>query len=249
MPNNPFSLFDKTFLVTGASSGIGKAIAIECSKMGANLIITGRNETRLNETFSELVGEFHKTIIADLTNENDITLLCDQLPCINGIVHCAGFTIPIPFQFITKEKIDSILNVNFTSTILITQRLLKKKKIEKESSIVFISSISGIWCSSVGGSLYSASKGAINGLIKGMALDLAPKGIRVNSINPGMVETNIFSEGEITQEQFQEDMKKYPLKRYGKPEEIAYAAIYLLSDASKWVTGSNLLIDGGYTLL
>lgn len=249
MPNNPFSLFDKTILVTGASSGIGKAIAIECSKMGATIIITGRNETRLNETFSELLGSNHKSVIADLSIENDITLLCNQLPSINGIVHCAGFTTPLPFQFINKEKIDSILNVNFTSTILITQRLLKKKKIEKESSIVFISSISGIWCSSVGGSLYSASKGAINGLIKGMALDLAPKGIRVNSINPGMVETSIFSEGEISQDQLQEDMKKYPLKRYGKPEEVAYAAIYLLSDASKWVTGSNLLIDGGYTLL
>ena len=97
--------------------------------------------------------------------------------------------------------------------------------------------------------MYSASKGAINGLVKGMALDLASKGIRVNSVVPGMIETNILSKGTITQEQLQEDIKRYPLKRYGKPEEVAYSVIYLLSDASKWVTGSNLLIDGGYTLL
>lgn len=246
---NPFSLEDKTILVTGASSGIGRAIAIECSKMGAKLIVTGRNESRLNDTFLNLVGNSHVQIISDLSNEANIVTLCEKTPNLDGIVHCAGFTIPVPFQFVTKEKLDSIFSVNFTSTVLLSQQLLKKKKLSKESSIVFISSVSGVFCSAVGSSLYSASKGAVNGLIKGMALDLAGKGIRVNSVNPGMIETNIFSEGEITKEQLTEDAKRYPLKRYGKPEEVAYAAIYLLSDASKWVTGSNLLIDGGYTLL
>lgn len=249
MPTNPFSLVDKTILVTGASSGIGRAVAIECSKMGAKLTITGRNEVRLNETFSNLLGEGHAQVVADLSNESDIKALCEKTSIVNGIVHCAGFTILLPFQFVTKEKIDSIFNVNFTSTVLLSQQFLKRKKLPKEASIVFISSVSGVFCSAIGGSLYSASKGAVNGLIKGMALDLATKGIRVNSVNPGMIETNIFSKGEITKEQLDDDVKRYPLKRYGRPEEVAYAAIYLLSDASKWVTGSNLLIDGGYTLL
>ena len=114
---------------------------------------------------------------------------------------------------------------------------------------MFISSISGIKVSYIGNSIYSASKGAINGFCKGLALELAPQQIRVNTVIPGMVETNIVSGGEVTQEQMEADKQKYPLKRYGKPEEVAYAVVYLLSDASSWVTGSNLLIDGGYTLL
>ena len=246
---NPFSLENKTILVTGASSGIGKAIAIECSKMGAKVIITARSEDRLNETLSLMEGETHKKIIADLSSAEDISKLVDELPQLDGIVQCAGMTIPKPFHFYSKENIHSIMDVNFEAPVHITQSLLKGKKIRNKSSIVFISSISGVWVSYVAGSIYSASKGAINGLVKGLAIELGSKGIRVNSVNPGMVETNILSDGVVSEEQLEEDRKKYPLKRYGKPEEVAYAVIYLLSDASSWTTGSNILIDGGYTLL
>ena len=131
---------------------------------------------------------------------------------------------------------------------LILEQLIKNKKIQKNASIVFLSSISSSFVSYGGGALYTATKGALNGLAKGMAIDLAAQGIRVNCVCPGMIETNIMNEGAITKEQLREDAKKYPLGRYGKPEEVAYATIYLLSDASKWVTGSNLLIDGGFTL-
>jgi NAD(P)-dependent dehydrogenase (short-subunit alcohol dehydrogenase family) len=141
------------------------------------------------------------------------------------------------------------MDVNFTAPALLSADLIKKKKISKNASIVFISSISGVMCAAVGGSIYSASKGAVNGLIKGMALDLAAKGIRANSVNPGVIETHIFDAGTITAEQLEDDKKRYPLKRHGKPEEVAYAVIYLLSNASSWVTGSNLVIDGGFTLL
>jgi NAD(P)-dependent dehydrogenase (short-subunit alcohol dehydrogenase family) len=246
---NPFSLDGKTILVTGASSGIGRAIAIECSRMGANVIITARNEERLNETLDLMTGDIHISYIADLSSEIEITNLVLELPQLDGVIHCAGLTIPKPFQFYSKENIDTVMGVNFEAPVYITQALFKQKKIRKQSSIVFISSISGVWISSVGGSFYSASKGAINGLVKGLAIEYASKGIRVNSVNPGMIDTNIFSSGTITEEQLIDDSKKYPLKRYGKPEEVAYAVIYLLSDASAWVTGSNLLIDGGYTLL
>lgn len=246
---NPFSLENKKILVTGASSGIGKAIAIECSKMGARVIITGRNEERLAETYKELVGEHPAYIVADLTKEEDIERLVAKTENLNGLVNCAGLTIPKPFKFLQESDIETVMTVNFNAPLLLTQRLVKKKKLEKGASVVFISSISGTKVSYIAGSIYSASKGAINGLCKGLALELASQQIRVNTVVPGMVETNIVSGGEIAEEQLEIDRQKYPLKRYGKPEEVAYAVVYLLSGASGWVTGSNLLIDGGYTLL
>lgn len=248
---NPFSLLGKRILVTGASSGIGRATAIECSRMGANVILTARNEERLNETLQQMDNiQLHQIIVADLSNMDDIKSLVDFIENpLDGIVQCAGFTVPKPFQFVNQKDIDSIMAVNFRAPAILSQMLLKKKKFNKGASIVFISSISGVWVSYVGSSLYSASKGAINGLVKGMAIELAAKLIRVNCVNPGMVETNILEKGIISDEQLHNDMQLYPLKRHGRPEEVAYAVIYLLSDASSWVTGTNLLIDGGYTLL
>ncbi|MDR0559840.1 MAG: SDR family oxidoreductase, partial [Prevotellaceae bacterium] len=223
---------------------------VECSKMGAKVIITARNEKRLNETFLQMDNQNdHKIISADLSDEDSIEKIVEFVPDrLDGIVQCAGFTVSKPFQFLSKENIKSVMTVNFEAPVLLTQQLLKKKKIAKPASVVFISSISGVLCSSPAGSIYSASKGAVNGIVKNLAIELSVKGIRVNCVNPGMIDTNIFESGVISEEQLREDMKKYPLKRYGRPEEVAYAAIYLLSDASSWVTGSNLVIDGGYTL-
>ena len=155
----------------------------------------------------------------------------------------------VPYQFINRKKLNDIFSINFFSPVILTKEILKRKLLVNKSSIVFISSISGTLCTSVGSSMYSATKGAINGMVKGMAIDLAPKQIRVNTVQPGMIKTAFFDEGTLTNEQLLVDEKKYPLKRYGLPEEVAYAIIYLLSDASVWVTGSNLLIDGGFTLL
>jgi NAD(P)-dependent dehydrogenase (short-subunit alcohol dehydrogenase family) len=247
--NNPFSLERKTILVTGASSGIGRAIAIECSKMGAAVILTARSEDRLRETLSQMEGADHTIITVDLTKQSELFDLIEKTPMLDGLVNCAGQVKTTPFQFITVDSLDKIMTVNFFAPTLLSVQLVKNKKFKKNSSIVFISSISGIECVYGGNSIYSASKGAINGIMKNMALDLAHKGIRVNSVNPGMVNTHIIDTGTITSEQLEEDKKRYPLKRYGRPEEIAYAVIYLLSDASSWVTGSNLVIDGGYTLL
>ena len=213
------------------------------------MIITGRNEERLAETYKELVGEHPAYIVADLTKEEDIEHLVALTDSLNGLVNCAGLTIPKPFKFLQESDIETVMTVNFNAPLLLTQRLVKKKKLEKGGSVVFISSISGTKVSAIAESIYSASKGAINGLCKGLALELAPQQIRVNTVVPGMVETNIVSGGEIAEEQLEIDRQKYPLKRYGKPEEVAYAVVYLLSGASGWVTGSNLLIDGGYTLL
>jgi NAD(P)-dependent dehydrogenase (short-subunit alcohol dehydrogenase family) len=249
---NPFSLKGKKIFITGASSGIGRAIAVECSKMDAELVITASNEERLNETFRLMNrdGLDHKIIVGDLSNEDDIERIADFIPDkLDGVVQCAGFTISKPFKNLSKDNFKDIMKVNFWAPVLLTQLFLKQKKIKKSASVVFISSISGVFCSFIANSAYSGSKGAINGIVKNLALELAPQAIRVNSVNPGMIQTNILKSGVIAQEQLQENINKYPLGRYGKPEEVAYAVIYLLSDASTWVTGSNLLIDGGYTCL
>ena len=245
---NPYSLEGKTILVTGASSGIGRGVAIEASKMGAHVIITARNEERLQETMSLLEGSGHSSIVADLAQQEDLNTLVTNLPPLDGVVHSAGITIPKPFKFYSQENIDAVMNVNFRASVLLTHQLLKKKLIRKGGSIVFISSISGVWVSYAGGTMYAASKGAVNGFCKALAIELAPN-IRVNCVNPGMIETNILSGGELSQEQLDYDAQQnYPMKRYGKPQEVAHAVVYLLSDAASWVTGSNLLIDGGYTL-
>ena len=248
---NPYSLEGKRVLVTGASSGIGRGIAIECSRMGAKVVISGRNEARLQETLAMMQNpDEHQMLLADLAINEDIQGLVDKIEeGLDGIVLCAGFTIVKPFKFVSPQDIEAIMDVNYKAPVILSQKLLKKKKINKGASIVFISSVSGVFVSAPAAALYSGSKGAVNGVAKAMALDLSPRGIRVNCVNPGMVDTNIFSKGDITQEQLEEDVKHYPLGRYGKPEDIAYAVVYLLSDASAWVTGTNLKIDGGLTLM
>jgi NAD(P)-dependent dehydrogenase (short-subunit alcohol dehydrogenase family) len=242
-------LLDKTILITGASSGIGKATAIECSKMGAKVIITARNVERLEQTIKQMAGSDHEYIKADLSKSEDIKKLISNLPEIDGLVNNAGISKPTLTQFISEEVVNDIFLVNTFAPIYLTQGLLKQKRIKNKGSIVFTSSISGLACSEVGESLYSASKAAINGFVKGAAIELATKGIRLNTVNPGLIDTNIFDEGIITKEQLEEKKKRYPLRRFGKPEEVAYAIIYFLSDASLWTTGANLIIDGGYTLI
>lgn len=249
---NPFSLKNKTILITGASSGIGKATAIECSKLGANVIITARNEDRLNETFSMLdisEGQQHKLIIADLMIPEDIENLVSNINLIDGLVNNAGVINTKPIQFIKEEFIKEILQINTISPIVLTTKLLKSKKIKKQASIVFTSSVGGIHTVTKGNTLYSITKGAINSFMKNCALEFAAKSIRCNSVNPGMIETplaNLNFQSEIDKKN---SIEKYPLKRYGKPEEVAHAIIYLLSDASSWVTGHGLVIDGGLTLI
>ena len=245
---NPFSLEGKTILVTGASSGIGRATAIACSQMGAVVVVTGRNESRLQETLDALEGSGHQMIVADIANDDQIDYLVDQIPAINGLVNNAGITETCPTQFIKRDKLNRVMEVNTIAPILLTQRILKKKKLGKGGSIVFTCSISGTCVCGGGNVLYSASKGAIHGFMKNAALDLAHKGIRVNDVCPGMIDTHILDAGTISEEQLDIEAQRYPMKRFGKPEEVAYGIIYLLSDASSFVTGSSIVIDGGFTL-
>lgn len=250
MSYNPFSLEGKTILVTGASSGIGKATAIECSKMGANVIITARNETRLRDTLDKLSsdkGQKHIMLLADLSIESELSSLIEKLPVLDGMSLNAGIVRTVPIKFIKQEELMEVLNTNTLSAFNLVQGLTKKKKINKSASIVFTSSIAGIYTVSMGNTMYSISKGALNAFMKNFALEFAAKGIRCNSVNPGMIDTNILT-GRLSSEDLDKNKSLYPLGRYGKPEEVAYAIIYLLSDASSWVTGHTLVIDGGVTL-
>jgi len=244
---NPFTLTGKTILVTGASSGIGQATAIECSKMGARLIFTGRNKERLAATAGLLVGDGHKSITADLTNVDDIKMLIDSIEKVDGAVLCAGISDTTLIPFCSTKKFQHVLDTNLLAPTEIIRLLTKKKKFTNPASVVVISSIAA-FRSDLGNAQYGASKAALSAFVKYAARELSKDNIRCNSICPGMVDTPLIHNGSITEEQLAEDGKNYPLGRYGKPQDIAYAAIYLLSDASAWVTGIDLIIDGGVTI-
>ncbi len=245
---NPFSLKGKIILVTGASSGIGRATAIECSKMGAKLVVTARNEERLKETLSFLEGEGHESIVADLSDEKAIDELIMKIPVVNGVVNNAGFNIVKLLPFIKSEDLSKMLKLNLEAPILLTNDIVKKKKIAKDSSIVFVSSI-GRYIIAPANSMYTTTKGGLSAFMKNAALDLAGKKIRCNAVLPGMVETPLILEKDaMTEEQLDTDRKLYPLKRFGNPEDIAHAIIFLLSDASSWMTGTEIVVDGGRSL-
>lgn len=246
---NPYSLEGKIILVTGASSGIGRSVAIECSKLGATLVITGRNSVRLNETFLQLNNNKKNIQIpADLTNFSDIEKIVELTPNLDGLVNNAGKTKVLLVKAIKKRFLEDILETNTIAPILLTQLLVKKAKMNVCSSIVFTSSLSGIFCVHYGESMYAASKGAISGFAKGAALDLSRQQIRVNCVNPGVILTEIFNEI-LTEEELEGKKKYFPLNRFGQPIDVAHAIIFFLSDASSWITGADLKIDGGYTLM
>ncbi|MDB9024254.1 MULTISPECIES: SDR family NAD(P)-dependent oxidoreductase [Parabacteroides] len=249
MNSNPFSLTGKTILITGASSGIGKASAIQCSAMGANVIITARDEQRLNQTFCSLdISKQNISIIADLTNKEDIDRLICELPIIDGVMLCAGKSKRLPIQFITRESLDDLFNINFYAPVELLRLLYKKKKISKGGSVVLVDSIGGNTVFAPGAAMYGSSKAALNAMMRYCAKEFASRLIRVNCICPGMVDTPLIHRGDITAEQLEKDKDQYPLKRYGTPEDIAYSAVYLLSDASSWLTGQDIIIDGGISI-
>jgi len=244
---NPFSLEGKTILVTGASSGIGASTAIECAKAGANLVITGRNEGRLNNTYSDLQGSGHIGLVCDINDEEQVKAMMSSLPKLDGVVLCVGVNQTLPIAFLTRTKINSIFDTNFFSSVELMRMILKKKLLNECGSVVALSSIGGTASFTPGAAAYGASKAALLSWMKTSARELAPR-FRVNCICPGQVNTPMNATGEISEEQYEAYKNSIPMKRFGEPEEIAYAAIYLLSDASKWVTGSALTIDGGTTL-
>ena len=244
---NPFSLEGKNILVTGASSGIGRGICIDTSKMGATVHLMARNEQRLAETLSQMEGEGHQMHTVDLCDKDALIGMVDSLPVLDGVVLCAGIIKTTPVKNITEEALEEIFNTNIMADIRMVSRMLKKKKLNKGASIIFISSVS-TFNVKVGNSLYSATKGAVNSFAKAMALEVAKQNMRVNCIQPGFVPSSILSSGAIEEDAFLKFYaERHPLG-FGTPSDIANGCIYLLSDASRWVTGSIFTLDGGYTL-
>ena len=245
--NNSFSLQGKTILVTGASSGIGRAIAIACAQAGASVVLNGRNQERLQATLEALAGDGHLVIAADLTIAEQRGALAEQVPVLDGVVHCAGIGSRVLCKMLEEQDVAKVMQANFEAPVLLQTELLQEKKIAKEASIVFIASAAATM-PSVGNAIYSASKAAIIAYAKCLAQELANRKIRVNCISPAMVWTDLALVG-ATEEQLHEAEQNYPLKRYAQPEDIAPMAVYLLGEESRWVTGSNFELTGGTTTL
>ena len=243
MSDNTFSLAGKNILVTGASSGIGKSIALLCSNFGAKVYITARREERLQETISEIQGEC-EYIVADLVRQDEIDTLVKKLPKLDGIVHCAGVGSTIFCKNITEKDIAAVMKPNFEAPVLLQSSLLANKKVSKAASVVIIASFAA-QSPTVGNALYSASKGALVSYAKCLALELAPRRIRVNCISPAMVKSEFLNNVNVDKSTLLEDEKRYPLGRYGEPKDIAGLALYLLSDSSEWMSGNNIEITGG----
>jgi NAD(P)-dependent dehydrogenase (short-subunit alcohol dehydrogenase family) len=246
--NNPFSLEGKTVLVTGAASGIGRATAIQCAEMGAKVILVDLNEAGLQETQKQIARKDTEYRALDLTDLDKLTEMVSTLPKLDGVASNAGILLSLLAKFSEPKDMERIFKINTFSHINLVQQLINQKQLNKGASIVFTSSMSGVYCGLAGGSLYGATKSAILGYTKALAIELAPRGIRVNTIHPGMIETPLTAGTALSKELLEEDAKNYPLGRYGKSEEIAYSIVYLLSDATVWMTGSQLLIDGGYSV-
>lgn len=183
-------------------------------------------------------------IVTDLTKEEEIESLADRLPRLDGCVNNAGIMKLVLTPFLTTEIIERIQKINLIAPMMLTRNLIKKKKMKNPSSIVFTASAGGVFRVSAGNGIYATTKCGIDAFMRTTALELGGKGIRCNSVNPGMVETNLIRSGQLSGEQLEKDKKNYPLGRYGQPSDIAYAIVYLLSDASSWMTGTALKIDG-----
>ena len=241
---NPYSLAGKTVLVTGASSGIGRATAIECSRLGATIVATGRDEVRLGETMVALTGEDHVSILADQTKAEDVARLVQEMPQIDGFVCNAGITRRRPVSYVKEDELREVFETNTFAAFTLTKAIMKAKKMNRGGSMVFLSSMAARQVTP-GNAMYAASKAAVESFARSCAQEYASAQIRANAILPGMVETPLTIKGLLSAEALERDKQHYLLQRYGKPEEIAWTVIFLLSDASKWTTGSSVVIDGG----
>jgi NAD(P)-dependent dehydrogenase (short-subunit alcohol dehydrogenase family) len=243
MFQHPFHLHGKSVLVTGASSGIGRAVAVECARAGASVVISGRDQQRLDETLAlmnEAGGVKHTACVADLTDAAQAEQLVAAAGEIDGVVHAAGIHGVMPLRMLRQGFMQSVLDGNFMAPLMLTQKLLHKKSLRNNASIVFLTSIAA-HTGTVGVGPYSASKAALEGMMRCLALEIAPRGMRANALAPGMVDTPLLNQDRAW---LDEKGKMYPLG-LGKPEDVAYAAIYLLADVSRKVTGIQMHLDGG----
>lgn len=251
-PSDPFSLSGKNIIVTGASSGLGRQTAVSCSHLGAKLILIGRNDERLQETLSLMDNkEDHIVFRVDLTEYKEVEIGIEEIiketGPIDGLVNCAGISTTLPLNLVSTDKMEEFFSVNVQAAINLTRIISRIRNFSGNGgSIIFISSVmaeAGESCKM----LYSMTKGALTSGTRSLAVELAPRKIRVNSVSPGVVDTPMSRNAVYSRNQEALDAvkKMHPLG-LGKPEDVAMACAFLLSDASRWITGTNLIVDGGY---
>lgn len=241
-----FSLAGKTILVTGASSGIGRQIALSCAKFGASIIAAGRDVIRLEALLTELNGLGHRYVAGDLREDAAVKTLAEQSGKVDGVVHSAGISALAPMRQVSRKHLEMQLAINLVCPTLLTQQLLVRNAVLAGGSLLFISSISahiGVH----GVSAYAASKAGLEAMTRSLALEVTKKRIRVNCLAPGLVETPMLEAALATTGGLDDTRAKYPLG-FGKPEDVAYATVFFLSDASRWITGTTLILDGGHSI-
>jgi NAD(P)-dependent dehydrogenase (short-subunit alcohol dehydrogenase family) len=243
MTRDPFSLDGKTILVTGASSGIGRQCCITASRRGARTVATGRDPERLADTMGSLSGDGHRSVVADLTTAEGFEAVIAAVDGLDGVVHSAGISIMVPLKFVTEDALRDQQRINLEVPLLLTRDLFKQRKLEPQASVIFLSSAAA-FRGEVGQSVYASTKAALVAATRVIAKEVAVRRIRVNCLCPGMVRTPMLAIGTLTEEDYEREESKYPLG-YGEPEDVAHAAVFLLSDASKWITGTSLVLDGG----
>lgn len=248
---NPFNLEGKKIILTGASSGIGRQCAIDFSRMGATIVMIARNQERLSKALSEMSGTGHIMISADLTNFNDIPIIVESITQsvgkVDGLVNCAGISTTLPLKLVSSDKLDEFFKTNVYSAVELTREVANIKHMNPGGSVIFLSSIMGCVGES-GKSLYSMTKGALIAASRSLACELARRQIRVNCVSPGAILTPINEHlPHMADPEQRKKLEEKHLLGLGKTEDISYACIYLLSNASRWVTGQNLIVDGGYT--
>ncbi|MCO3810633.1 SDR family oxidoreductase [Pseudomonas aeruginosa] len=247
---NPFSLSGRRILVTGASSGLGLAIAQSCARMGAELIVTGRDQTRLDGCLTTLqsISELpHRAVQADLRVAEERAAVVAAVDSeIHGLVHSAGISRLCPVRMMTEAHLHEVQSINVDSPMLLTQALLKRNLVVPGGSILFIASIAAhIGVAGVGA--YSGTKAALIAMSRCLAMEVVKRNIRVNCLSPSLVETPLLDAATQTVGSMDGQRSNHPMG-FGKPEDIANAAIFMLSDASRWVTGTTLVMDGGLTI-
>lgn len=253
MNYNPFSLANKVILVTGASSGIGAQCAIDCSRMGAKVILVARNEERLKLTLNRMEGDGHLVLPFDLSSSDGlketVKEVVGQVGKINGVVNCAGISSVTPLKLVTDELLDQFFRTNVYAAINLSKEVTRAGNYDKEGgcSIIFLASIMGL-CGEKCKTMYSATKGALIAAARSMACELAKNRVRVNVVSPGAIETPINAKlPHMADPELRKELEAKHLLGLGECSDISNACIYLLSDAAKWVTGQNLIVDGGYT--
>lgn len=246
MSEDAFSLAGKRLLVTGASSGIGRSIAIACAGRGAAIVATGRDESRLGETRNALAGDGHAAVVADLNDADGRDRVVAASGQLDGVVHSAGISRLSPMRLATPQHLADVWRINYEAPMLLTQKLLAKNLVAANGSILFMSSIAA-YIGVAGVGAYSGTKAALIATMRCMAMEVAKRGIRVNCLAPALVETPLLAATESVVASLDEQRAAYPLG-FGKPADVANAAVFFLSGASRWITGTTLVMDGGLTI-